>query len=289
MTRVDPVTDPVFQHAEGPVWFDEFRGLRWVDMLAGEVAGLRDDGSVDRRRVGSVAAALRPRRGGGAALLLEHDLATTDGDPLDETSPVAAVLRVSVAEGVRLNEGGCDSQGRFLLGSMAWDSSPAHGRVVRVTPGDGRPTVETLRESTDISNGIDFDPTGSLCYFVDSPSRRIEVIDYAAGPFAPTRTIDLSAHEGIPDGLCVAADGSIWVAMYGGGCVLGFSPDGRLRERLSLPVSNVTACAFGGSDRATLYVTTSALEVSRDDEPLAGAVFAATPGAVGMPVLPYAG
>ena len=64
--RAQQLTDPVAYHGEGPVWSDSWGGLRWVDMLAGDVLSLDSDGRVRRRHVGTVAAALRPRAVGGA-------------------------------------------------------------------------------------------------------------------------------------------------------------------------------------------------------------------------------
>ena len=56
--RAEPFTGPVAHHAEGPVWSDAWGGLRWVDMLAGDVLSLAADGTVQRRHVGDVAAAV---------------------------------------------------------------------------------------------------------------------------------------------------------------------------------------------------------------------------------------
>jgi sugar lactone lactonase YvrE len=64
--KAEQLTDPVCYHAEGPVWSERWGGLRWVDMLAGDILALRADGSIDRRNVGTVAAVVRPRRGGGS-------------------------------------------------------------------------------------------------------------------------------------------------------------------------------------------------------------------------------
>jgi sugar lactone lactonase YvrE len=66
--RVEQVTDPVVYHGEGPVWYPGWGGLRFVDMLAGDVMTLAADGSIERRHVGSVAAAVRPRRDGGSVI-----------------------------------------------------------------------------------------------------------------------------------------------------------------------------------------------------------------------------
>ena len=88
--RAEQVTDPVAYHAEGPVWSPRWGGLRWVDMLAGDVLSLATDGTVApparRRRRGGAAA---PRGGGGAVIAVERGFALEDADgtltPLDPT------------------------------------------------------------------------------------------------------------------------------------------------------------------------------------------------------------
>jgi len=61
---------------------------------------------------------------------------------------------------------------------------------------------------------------------------------------------------GIPDGLAVAANGSIWVALAQGGSVVVFEPDGSERTRVPVPLSMVTSLCFGGDDLRDLYVVT---------------------------------
>jgi sugar lactone lactonase YvrE len=127
--RAEQVTDPVAYHAEGPVWSDRWGGLRWVDMLAGDVLSLGADGTVRRRHVGDIAAALRPRRGGGAVIAVERGFALEDADgTLRPLEPVWS------DPGVRMNEGGCDPDGRFWCGSMAYDQRPGAPRCTGWTP-----------------------------------------------------------------------------------------------------------------------------------------------------------
>ena len=78
--QVEQVTEPIAYHGEGPVWSARWGGLRWVDMLAGDVLWLGANGTVGRRHVGAVVAALRPRRGGGAVLAVERGFALEDPD-----------------------------------------------------------------------------------------------------------------------------------------------------------------------------------------------------------------
>src|SRR3954454_7881507 len=105
--RAERVTDPIVYHGEGPVWSARWGGLRWVDMLAGDVLSLTDDGRVGRRHVGSVAAAARPRRGGGAVIGVERGFALEDPD-----GSLTPLPELWSGDEVRMNEGGCDPDGR---------------------------------------------------------------------------------------------------------------------------------------------------------------------------------
>jgi sugar lactone lactonase YvrE len=86
--------------------------------------------------------------------------------------------------------------------------------------------------------------------------------------------------------MAVDDDDGLWVAVWGGGCVLHVSPDGVVLDRLELPVSRPSSCAFGGPDLADLYVTTAreGLGAEREArEPHAGGLFRFRPGVRGRP------
>ncbi len=139
--RAEQVTDAVAHHGEGPVWSARWGGLRWVDMLAGDILSLADDGTVGRRHVGNVAAALRPRRGGGAVIAVERGFALEDAD-----GTVTALDPVWTDPSIRMNEGGCDPDGRFWCGSMAYDATP--GAATSVTaPRRSAPAAGVVRGS----------------------------------------------------------------------------------------------------------------------------------------------
>ncbi len=94
---------------------------------------------------------------------------------------------------------------------------------------------------------------------------------------------------GGPDGLTVDADGGVWVALYAGGSVQRYNPDGVLDEVVEVPVSRATACTFGGADLDQLFITTSRENLPPEAEPAAGSLFVATPGVRGRPVREFAG
>ena len=104
-TRVEQVTDVVAYQAEGPVWSPRWGGQLWVDMLAGDVLSLGSDGSIERRHVGEITAALR-LRGGGAVIGIEQGFALEDPD-----GAVRPLGEVWSDPSMRINEGGCDPDG----------------------------------------------------------------------------------------------------------------------------------------------------------------------------------
>ena len=280
MPTAEQRTDPVLNHGEGPAWFSDYGELRCVDMLAGDVVSLDAEGILRRNHVGSIAAMVQPRRAGGAVLLLEHAVAVTGSDP-GGPGRIDEIAHLIDEPAVRLNEGACDPSGRLVCGSMAYDMRHGGGSVWRVTAdGDGGADVELLRSGVTISNGLAFAPDGELAYYIDSTTHVVEMIDYAGGAFRSLgRLADLSQQPGMPDGMCIDADGNLWVAMFGGGCVLGVAADGSIVERIEVPASQVTSCAFGGDDGRDLYITTSTVEDA--GSPLAGAIFCARPGVRG--------
>jgi sugar lactone lactonase YvrE len=278
--KAERVTDAVAYHGEGPVWSERWGGLRWVDMLAGDVLALADDGTVERRHVASVVAALRPRRGGGAVLGIERGFALENPD--GTLSPLGELW---TDEGVRMNEGGCDPDGRFYCGSMAYDKRPGAGAVYRLDPDR---SVHVVLEGVTISNGLDWSPEGSFAYYNDTDTGRTDVFDYD-GDTGLTQRRPFAEIQGRPDGLTVDGEGGVWVALARGGQVHRYTAEGALDAVIELPVTKVTACTFGGPRLDELFITTSREGLADSAEPQAGSLFRSLPGVTGLPVREFAG
>ena len=278
--RAEQVTGPVAHHGEGPVWSPRWGGLRWVDMLAGDVLSLSGDGAVSRRHVGRVAAVVRPRRGGGAVLALERCFALEDAD-----GALTVLDPAWTDDGVRMNEGGCDPDGGFWCGSMAYDQVPGAASMYRLDP-DG--SVRRVFGDVTVSNGLEWSPDGSLAYYADTATHRVDVFDYDTGAgLTGRRPFVTFPDDGNPDGLTVDAAGGVWVALYGGGAVHRYDRDGRLDAVVDVPTPHVTACTLGGPRLDQLFVTTSAEGL--DDDPVAGSLFRVDAGVRGLPVREFAG
>jgi sugar lactone lactonase YvrE len=278
--RAEPVTGPVAYHGEGPVWSERWGGLRWVDMLAGDVLSLAGDGTVDRSHVAEVAAALRPRRGGGAVIGIERGFALEgrDGtiDRLDE---------VWSDTSVRMNEGGCDPDGRFYCGSMAYDQRPGGASLYRLDPDR---SVHLVLEGVTVSNGLEWSPDGTLVYYNDTATQRIAVFDYDRGSGLSRQRV-FAEVDGRPDGLTVDAEGGVWTALSDKGTVQRYTPEGKLDAVIDVPARKVTACTFGGAGLDELFITTSQENIDVDADPLAGSLFRALPGVKGRLVREFDG
>lgn len=286
--RAEQVTAPVTWHGEGPCWDPIGHRMLVVDMLAGAVVDLSSLRRPRRYEVGSrVAAVVRPRGGGGFVTATEHGFALFDDDfTLERRLP-----DVVDDGGLRLNEGGCDPRGRFYCGSMAYDGTPDAGTLYRLEP-DG--SVSTALEGVTISNGLQWSRDGSLAYYIDTPTRRVDVFDYdpADGSFHNRRPFAVLDEDvaGAPDGMAIDADGGLWVALWGGGAVRRYDAEGRLTEVIDVPgVSHTSAATFGGPDLDTLYITSSRQHLPAGAEPEAGAVFAVRPGVRGAALHTFSG
>jgi sugar lactone lactonase YvrE len=115
-------------------------------------------------------------------------------------------------------------------------------------------------------------------YYVDSLTQRVDVFDYDGNLANRRPFVSIDRGDGIPDGLAVDDDGGVWVALWGGGCVRRYAPDGSLADELAIPGEHVTACCFGGEDGRALYVTTAAPD---------GRVYVADVGVAGPPAEPF--
>ena len=280
--RAEQLTDPVAYHAEGPVWSRRWGGLRWVDMLAGDVLSLQDTGHVSRRHVGTVAAALRPRKAGGAVIGVERGFAMEGPD-----GRLTYLKELWSNPRLRMNDGACDPDGRFYCGSMAYDQAPGAAALYRLDP-DG--TVTVVLDAVTISNGLDWSPDGSSAYYNDTATGRVAVFDYdhAAG-LTNRRTLVEITDGGYPDGLTVDSTGCVWVAIFSGGQVRCYTPDGVLSEVVDVGARQVTACTFGGDQLDQLFITTSREGLEPTEDPLAGSLFTVVPGVRGLPAREFAG
>lgn len=275
---------------EGARW-DARRGeLLRVDIMAGRVYRDRvdDDGGlvpVRTYRVPGTVGAITPVEGDEGWLLAA-------GRGFAHLSPDGAVRAlVDVApEGTRMNDAACDPQGRFWAGTKAHDNHVGGGALYRLDR-DGH--TELMLDGLTISNGLGWSPDGATMYLADTIPRVIHAFSFDGerGTISDSRVLVTVTGEGVgPDGMAVDAAGDLWVAIFGGGRVQRYSPDGELRQELHVPVAQTTSCAFAGPGLRRLYVTTATEDWSdeqRRAEPTAGLTYWMDTDATGRPAAPF--
>jgi len=186
----------------------------------------------------------------------------------------------------RFNDGGCDPLGRFIVGTIDETRKNATAKLYRY---DGA-GLECLSTGLLTSNGVAFSPDGRRLYHADTPRYEIYTYDYdPASGKATNRQIfarlDPQKDKGRPDGAAVDIQGCYWVALYEGGRVQRYAPDGKLMAQYSVPAKCPTMVAFGGADMKTVYCTSASIDRPAEElalYPFSGALFSMRSDVAGL-------
>lgn len=270
---------------ESPVWCERTGRLWFVDIRAPAVLSL-DPATGELQRfpmpglAGMVALAADGLVVGVGCCIHPFDPATGRlGEPL-------AALDAD-RPGNRINDTKAGPDGALWCGTMQDGGGAASGRLHHVAPaGAARQLLDGIR----CPNAIAFAPDGRTMYFTDT--RQGEILQATLPADGPIESLELrpiapaDVAPGAPDGATVDAEGCLWNARYGGSALARLDPDGKLMSTLRLPVSQPTACAFGGPGLRTLYVTSARQRLSPaalEGEPMAGDLLAFDVGVAGLP------
>lgn len=266
---------------EGPAW-DAARGRLLLVDITGRRRHAVDwaSGRVTTHEGENTATAWIPRGEGGTVVVCRHGVRLADDDGV---GPLAVEVEAERRSN-RSNDAKCDPAGRLWLGTMSDAGEDPVGSLYRV---DADLSLTRVLEGTTISNGLGWSPDARRMYFVDSPTRRVDVFVYDHGTGeASDRSVFVATADfpGVPDGLAVDEEGCVWVAMHDGGALLRFSPDGRHVGTLDMPVPRPTSCCFAGPSLDRLVVTTAA-----SDDGTGGDLFVCDVGVSGTPTIAFAG
>ncbi|KMS73513.1 calcium-binding protein [Streptomyces viridochromogenes] len=266
---------------EGPTWDPATGRLLWIDILRSRIHTY--DLVSGRRSVRTAPqhiGAVKPRVGGGLVLNLRDGVGLLDPDDSFRW------LHHEPLPGRRANDAAVAPDGSLWAGTMRYDEAQGGGTLSRIT-GDG--AVEVILDDVTVSNGTGWSPDGRLMYYIDSPTRRVDVFDFVDGRAVNRRPLaEIEDGAGFPDGLTVDAEGCVWVALWEGAAVRRYTPAGELDRVVPLPVPRVTACAFAGPDLTDLYITTARVGLA-SPPPLAGSVFVVPGAGKGMAQPAFAG
>ncbi len=250
--EIEMLADVKARVGEGPVWDPSRQLLIWTDIQTGRLFEY-DPASGENRNIyqGVYVGGTAVNKQGGLLL------ATWEGIGLWREGGEIAYIHKGILRGMQMqfNDVSADPGGRFFAGTYYWPE--ATGTLYRFDPNG---SIHIVQDGVALSNGIGFSPDLKTMYYTDSAVRTIYAYDYDAssGDVSNRREfVVLPETEGITDGMTVDAEGFVWSAIWGGGCVIRFDPDGREERRISFPATQTASCMFGGADLNELYVTTA--------------------------------
>lgn len=247
------IVDHTFELGENPLWDPRRSLLFWTDIDAGEL--WRFDPAT-RKAVclyaGPKVGGFTLQRDDTLALFRVDDIAILDPDT---PKHVRTIATFDDPDAARFNDVQALHDGSVYAGTIA--ANPGSGGLYRVGTDL---SIRSLFKGTDVSNGMAVFDEGRSLLWTCSTSKRIVLFDRDPKTGELTSGTDLyqaTPDEGTPDGLTRDIEGRIWSARWDGACVALHASDGRVLDRLPVPTDRVTSVCFGGTDLATLYITTS--------------------------------
>jgi sugar lactone lactonase YvrE len=254
ISRIDA---PVCNGGENPLWCGRRQALYYIDNSGRKVHRHHPVSGQSRSwDMPDVITTLALREGGGAVVTLRGGIFLFDfaSGALEALHPLADPPPHV------FNDGKVDQRGRFVIGaSTASFAEPVpDGGLFRLDPDH---SLTRLDGDIHFSNGPCWSPDGAILYYADSWRRTIYAYDYDLATGAATGRrpfVSTEALGGLPDGATVDAAGRLWVAVYGGGVLAAFAPDGTLERTIAMPVKLVSSVGFGGPALDRLFVTTIA-------------------------------
>lgn len=281
MNEINDISQQTMQVGECPLWHSEEAALYWVDIDGRAVHRYHpESGARQHWDMPTEPSALAINAGGGLIVALRSGFAHLDTNTgsLAEVAPAPFDMATT-----RFNDGKVDPAGRFWVGTIYEPRSTPSAEMFVLEKGQVR---KAWSGGMTVSNGLGFSPDGRRMYHSDTTSHRIDRFDFdvASGaisePHAFQRfSTDKKAADygGRPDGAAVDSEGNYWSAMFEGGKILRFAPDGTRLGEIAVPARCPTMVTFGGPDLRTLYITTASHNRSPEEiaaYPLTGHVLA---------------
>jgi len=204
-----------------------------------------------------------------------------DGHSNEPTSLTTILSVEPNLPGNRFNDGKCDSMGRLWAGTMVESGTAGSGNLYKIDKGN----ATNVQANINTSNGIAWNSANTLMYYIDTPTRKVDVFDYNhnAGTIFNRRTVydfNSTGEAGSPDGMTIDTNGNLFVGCWGGNQMIHINPTtGQKIRSIPFPTANITSAAFGGPNLDILYVTSASIGLSEIDlqgQPAAGALFQIT-------------
>jgi sugar lactone lactonase YvrE len=249
---------------EGPRWHD---GKLWFsDLFGGAIYTLTEDG----------------RRELVTEFPLPSGIAfTDDGTPLvvsmqngtvvrlvDGQQQVYADLTPLFGDPSHANDMVMDDAGRLYVGSMGYNvvaGEEEKATHVLLVDTDGQ--VRSAADDMYFPNGSVITPDGRTLIVAETFRGRLTAFDMAEDGSLSNRRVWADV-EGTPDGICLDAEGAVWISSIVNNEFVRVHEGGRISDRIPVPGQFAICCMLGGEDRRTLFLGHS--DVTPFEELLSG-------------------
>jgi len=248
---------------ESPLWHAERKCCFWVDIENGVlyeynwVKQTTRDWKFNYRLTLAL-------QGKGDQLILALDAKIAGFDL--ETEKVRWLADVEMGSETRCNDGACDTLGRLWVGTMHLEHKDEAGALYCIDP-DLK--VHKKLNNTTISNGIVWSLDNKRLYYIDSPTQVVQsfIFDEKKGEiFFEKNVISIPGKMGSPDGMAIDEEGMLWIAHWGGFGIFRWNPvNGKLIDKIEVPVPQVSSCAFVGENLDYLMITTARENMKEED------------------------
>lgn len=198
---------------------------------------------------------------------------------LAEGGAIVAGPEIDVGAGCRLNDLVVDGNGGLWGGSMHRGLLSGRGALFHAPRVDA--PARRVADGLGVANGMAFSTDERTLFVIDTLARTLLAYpaDIDAGTLGEPRVVtDFLGVPGKPDGMAMAPDGHLWVAMWGGHAVVELAPNGAVLCSIAVPAAHVGSLAFAGDGR--LFITTARARLSDADlarTPDAGGLFVVRP------------
>lgn len=272
---------------EGCVWDERNKRLYFVDIEGCRIFGFHPCGG--KKEKPDEIWEFDTKEMVGCLVLCENGIVAAVGHRLirisDDGSRSEVLMELPLPDYVRFNDGKCDSAGRLWVGTMAKSQLHPEAKGCGSLYCIAGNQVLAAYPGYTIPNGMAWD--GDLFYHIDTSKGTVE--EYRAGENGALNgrrtAVTADPLDGAPDGMCIDAEGNLWVAMWGGGKVNCYDPrTGNKLTEIPVPAKNVSCAAFGDEDMRTLYITTA-----MDEEGSGGELYAVRLPAAGTVPYRYGG
>lgn len=273
------------QLGEGAIWNSQTQLLYWVD-INGKTVNIYNPTEKTNtcfnvfKRPGTVI----PIDSENVLVALEDGLVTLN----IQSGKIVYQLQTPQFEtnSLRFNDGKCDKNGRFWVGTMDLNAKKEAGVLYSL---QNNFILKPEVSKTTISNGIAWNADDTKMYYIDTTTSNISCFDYdllTGNIKNRTEIIAINPNLGYPDGMTIDNQGMLWVALWDGFAVACFNPNtGEMLHKVNIPAPKITSCAFGGEKLDTLFITTARVDMSADElekYPLSGSLFYANTGSIGV-------